>query len=351
MQDPRLIQLALKFLDASGAARILAPAFRGRGAILMLHHVRPGGGTDTGFAPNRGLEITPEFLAAVIDHVRARGYEIISLAHAVERLRTGDSGRPFVVLTLDDGYQDNIDHAVPVFRVANAPYTIFFAPAITDGTCELWWRILELAIRDNDAVQAEIEGERLSLSAQTAEQKMSAFMALYWPVRRMEEHEQRRWIRRFASAYEIDVDLYCRSVAMDWDAVRTLAEDPLCTIGAHTINHYAVARLPAEEALAEMRRSADRLAAETGVRPQFFAYPYGDEGSAGPRDFDLAVEAGFTAAVTTAKGVIKANHAGQLTGLPRLSLNGDYQRLDYLDVLLGGLPFAARDLARTLLRR
>ncbi|WP_239025248.1 polysaccharide deacetylase family protein [Rhodoligotrophos defluvii] len=351
MQDPRLPQLALSAMRISGLSKLAAPLFRGLGAIFMLHHIFPGGGLRRGFAPNRGLEVTPEFLAAVIHHMRDEDYELIALGDAVERIRRGHSERPFAVFTIDDGYKDNLEYAVPIFRGDGVPYTIFFAPEITDGKCELWWRILEEVIRRENRIAAQLPSGRTELDTATDEGKNRAFRTLYWPVRHMEEHEQRRWIRRFARDHGFDVDGYCRSVAMGWTDVRALAQDPLCTIGAHTIHHYAVAKLSPEEALAEMAGSADRIAVETGVRPQFLAYPYGDEGSAGPRDFALAKQAGFAAAVTTAKGVVHARHAGMLTGLPRVSLNGDYQRLAYVDVLVSGLPFAARDAARKLLGR
>ena len=351
MQDPRLIQLALNAMRLSGVPRLLAPTCRGLGAIFMLHHIFPGGGLQKGFAPNRGLEVTPEFLGAVIGHVRSQGYDVIALGEAVERIGRKRSDKPFAVFTIDDGYRDNLEYAVPIFRESNTPYTIFFAPRITDGTCELWWRILEEILRRESKIEAELPQGKVQLGTVSDLDKAAAFKALYWPIRHMEEHGQRRWIRRFAEQYRFDVDGYCRAVAMDWDDVRALAQDELCTIGAHTIHHYAVAKLEPDEALREMTGSAQRLEEETGRRPQFFAYPYGDEGSAGPRDFALAAQAGFAGAVTTAKGVIQERHGACLTGLPRVSLNGDYQRLDYVDLLLSGLPFAARDLARKLLRR
>jgi peptidoglycan/xylan/chitin deacetylase (PgdA/CDA1 family) len=62
----------------------------------------------------------------------------------------------------------------------------------------------------------------------------------------------------------------------------------------------------------------------------------GDATSAGPRDFALAHELGFKTAVTTRPGVLFPEHVAHLTALPRLSLNGDYQRRRYLRVLLSG---------------
>jgi peptidoglycan/xylan/chitin deacetylase (PgdA/CDA1 family) len=138
----------------------------------------------------------------------------------------------------------------------------------------------------------------------------------------------------------IDLKAICRAQAMNWDELRTIARDRLCTIGAHTVHHYALAKLSAEDALAEITGSVDRLETEIGRRPRFFAYPYGDQLSAGEREFDMARAAGMEAAVTTRKGLIFSGHRRHLTALPRVSINGGYQQLRYLDVLLSGTAFA-----------
>jgi len=127
---------------------------------------------------------------------------------------------------------------------------------------------------------------------------------------------------------------------MTWDELKALSEDPLVTIGAHTNNHYAIAKLSKADALEEMTSSAKRLENELGTRPQYFCYPYGDAGSAGERDFELASKAGFKAATTTRKGVLFSEHKNHLTALPRVSLNGDYQSVRYIDLFASGVPFA-----------
>jgi peptidoglycan/xylan/chitin deacetylase (PgdA/CDA1 family) len=89
--------------------------------------------------------------------------------------------------------------------------------------------------------------------------------------------------------------------------------------------------------LAESRAHIERA---IGKPARHLAYPVGDPTSAGPREFAMARELGFVSAVTTRPGMIFPEHAAHLTALPRLSVNGRYQSLDMLDILLSGAPFA-----------
>jgi peptidoglycan/xylan/chitin deacetylase (PgdA/CDA1 family) len=99
-----------------------------------------------------------------------------------------------------------------------------------------------------------------------------------------------------------------------------------------------------------MADSDARVAKELGKPVRQFSYPYGDEGSAGEREYQNSRELGLETAVTTRKGLLRSAHANALTALPRLSLNGDYQDARYVKVLLSGLPFALRDGVKAVLR-
>jgi peptidoglycan/xylan/chitin deacetylase (PgdA/CDA1 family) len=341
MAKTTILRTSLELLYYSGASQALRPILGGLGAIFMLHHVRPGGGLQRGFAPNAGLEVTPEFLDTVIAFVKFRGYDLVSLEEAVRRIQgKSQESKPFVVFTLDDAYRDNLVHARPVFRKHQCPFTIFASPAIQDGTCELWWRGLEAVVAGSTRVEAEIGKTRLHLDTISDVQKRAAWQHLYWPVRQLEQRQQRKWIRDFCDANRVDLEAVCRAEAMTWDELREISKDPLCVIGAHTVNHFAVAQLSETDARFELAESKRRIAKEIGLTPKFFAFPYGDASSASTRDFRLAADAGYHAALTTRKGVIFSGHKNHLTALPRLSLAGEFQKLRYVDVLLSGSAFA-----------
>ena len=342
-------RIILDLLYFSGASRLLDDKSRGVGSIFMLHHIRPGGGLQKGFAPNSALEVTPEFLDKTISFVKKRGYEIISIDEASRRIKTGDHGKePFAVFTIDDGYRDNFEHAWPVFKKHDCPFTIFASTAIIDGTCDMWWKGLEAVIAQKPNVSAQINGENIDLETANDAQKKAAFARLYWPVRSLEEHSQRQWVSDFCEENGIDLKQICRDEAMSWDELREINADPLCTIGAHTINHFAIKKLDAEEARFEATESRRLIAEQLGTEPTSFAYPYGDVTSSGKRDYEIIADAGFDIAVTTRKGTISETHATSLTALPRVSLNGGFQSLRYVDVLMSGTAFSLYKLYRRL---
>lgn len=120
------------------------------------------------------------------------------------------------------------------------------------------------------------------------------------------------------------------------------------TIGAHTMTHPMLARHDADYARREIFDGKEILEREIGREVRHFAYPVGDPGSAGPREFALARDAGFASAVTTRPGMVFPEHAAHTTALPRLSVNGNHQSIAALDILLSGAPFMLVNRGRKL---
>lgn len=133
-----LMKAAMSGLYHTGAHRLLAPYTQGVGVIFTLHHVRPESGEPKAFAPNRILEITPDFLDSVLDQVTEAGLDVISLDEAVERLAS-DNEKRFVCFTFDDAYRDNPEYAYPLFKQRGLPFTLYVPTDYPDGNGELWW--------------------------------------------------------------------------------------------------------------------------------------------------------------------------------------------------------------------
>ena len=95
------------------------------------------------------------------------------------------------------------------------------------------------------------------------------------------------------------------------------------------------------EAGREIAESRSVIEDRLGRPVRHLAYPVGDPGSAGPREFRLAQKAGFATAVTTRPGHLFADHKAHPTALPRVSVNGLYQTDAAIRALLSGVPFLA----------
>jgi peptidoglycan/xylan/chitin deacetylase (PgdA/CDA1 family) len=333
-----LLKAALSALHYTGAGSLLKPLTRGSGVVFMLHHVRPE--APQAFEPNRILKVTPGFLETVIGEVLEQGFEVISLDEVAERLTGTGGGRPFACFTFDDGYRDNRDYAYPVFKRYKLPFAIYVPAAFADGAGDLWWLTLEAALRRLERVVLDMGGAERRFLTGTRAEKERAFHDIYWWLRTIPEGQARAAVARLAKEAAYDPAPLAAQLLMTWDEIRELAQDPLVTIGAHTVHHYALAKLPEAEARSEIAAGVARIETELGRPCRHLSYPYGDELSAGEREFRLARELGLATAVTTRKGLIHAHHASQPTALPRVSLNGDYQNALYVRVLLTGAPFA-----------
>lgn len=339
-----LIRPILRALNVSGAGRALAPLFRGEGAVFTFHHVRPA--RSSGFQPNRLLEITPEFLDDVIRLVVSMGYELVSLETAVTRLSTG--GRPFVAFTLDDGYRDNRDYAVPVFRRHGCPYTLFVTTDFLDGAGKLWWLGLEESVRRLESVSFPEGGFSSPLPASTDDEKQAAYAVIYRHLRKLDNAGLMTLVHRLCAEAGFALEELCAPLCLSWDELADFADDPLLTIGAHTVSHPFLARLPETDARAEMMDCKRRLETRFRRPVTTIAYPVGDETAAGPREFEMARELGFAIGATTRPGLLFREHASHPLCLPRVSLNGEFQKLAYVRELLNGFPFALANRFRRL---
>ena len=344
--NDQVIRAGLDALYYSGVYRLMAPAAAGCGLVFALHRVcsPPQEGA---FAPNRGLEVSAGFLDTVLKALRRRAVDIVTLDTALQRLRDG-ADRHFAVFTFDDGYADSVRETLPVFERWDAPFTVFVTTGLIDGNADVWWLVLEEIIRRLDRIDVELQGSAISVASQSAAQKSAAWDALYWPLRDLSIADRRAVLAPLAAKAGTSEAALCRSVAATWDELRAAARNPLVTLGAHTIHHFPLAQLSETDSRYEMDEGRRRLEREIALPVRHFAYPFGDHESAGVREFRIARELGFASAVTTRRGPLFPDHAPHVHALPRVSLNGNYQVMRYVDLFVSGAPFVLWNRARRL---
>ena len=328
-----LIDVAFQTVSITGISKLIRSFSACRGIIFTLHRILPD--PIAPFQPNAILQITPDFLQSVIVKARKNGFDIISLDEALERIKSIKKQNKFIVLTFDDAYRDNLIYALPILQKHQCPFTLYVPTAFIDGRGELWWQLLEDIVQENE----EVSFDGLNYQTNTIANKQNAYEKIYWHMRSMDEQKRQVETSKFAIRYNVDMSKHCQNLIMNWQELQIFADEPLCTIGAHTIHHYELAKLSKQDAKKEMQLSADILEEKFNKRPKHFSYPIGAKRSASKREYQLATELGFTSAVTTLPGGLYSKHKEQLNHLPRISLNGLFQKQRYIDVFLTGAFF------------
>ncbi|MBL0370814.1 polysaccharide deacetylase family protein [Rhizobium sp. KVB221] len=325
-------------LEATSALSALGfgKGARGRGAIFTLHHVRPR--SDDAFQPNDILEITPEFLETTILTLKAEGYEFARLDDIPARLAE-PAGPPFACFTLDDGFRNNAEYAAPVFTRHNVPFHIFIAKGFAEATHSMWWETLDALLKRHENLEYDFGSGNEKIAAHGPAQKLAAFNRLAGFINRSEETIAVAKIDTVARSMGVDPLAITRELTMRGDELQALATNPLVSYGAHTISHRGLSRLTPEETRREIEQSADYLETLTGRRPASFAYPYGDARSVSTGVRSILRALGVGLSFTTTPGVLVSSILADPTAIPRISLNGQYQKARYVRALASGLPF------------
>ncbi len=99
-----------------------------------------------------------------------------------------------------------------------------------------------------------------------------------------------------------------------------MADDELCTVGAHGVNHTRLRTTP--NSREEMAQSKRLLESITGRKIRYFAYPYGSVWACSAKNRREAKRVGFDAAFCTLRGCMPQNVNTYRFWLPRN--NGDH---------------------------
>src|SRR5687767_14288967 len=213
MAGRQAIRLALSALAMARVDRWLPAGPGVAGIVLTLHHVEPP--RPSPFAPNAHLSITPDFLDRCIAGMQARGFRFVPLSELVEH---GDGDPRRIAVTLDDGFRDNRQHALPVFRRRSVPFTLYICPGFCDRNAELWWEALERIIAATESLSLDGAGPGGMLRTRTPAERRRAFRVWAgWLTTEADEREQREILRRLAEKYRLDLPALAAELVMDWD--------------------------------------------------------------------------------------------------------------------------------------
>lgn len=242
-------------------------------------------------------------------------FNVLPLDLAVRRLGQGTLPTRALAITFDDGYADNHDVALPILQRHGLPATFFIATGFLDGGC-MWNDAVIEAVRQCKAHSLDLTDlgvDKLGVLAlgDTALQR-TAIDSVLKAIKYLPAGHRMEATQRIAIKAQVQPTTH---LMMTSEQVRSLHRAGM-QIGAHTVSHPILAGLSDAAALAEISDSKRRLEAILDEPVRLFAYPNGRPGlDFTDRTVQLAREACFEAAVTTAKGV--ADVQSDVFRLPR----------------------------------
>ena len=241
-------------------------------------------------------------------------FNVLPLGEAIAGVEAGSLPARSLAITFDDGYANNYTVALPILKRLGLSATFFLATGFLDGG-RMW----------NDTVLESIrrfEGKRLDLtdlglsvhSTATIPERRRAIEMLLPRIKSLPSKERSETAQAIAQRADVVLpeDLMLTSAQ-----VRDMHAQGM-EIGAHTVSHPILAKLPDAEARREIAESRTCLEALLKTRVDLFAYPNGKPGD----DYcgvhaDMTRELGFRAAFSTMPGTVRRD--GDRYQLPRFT--------------------------------
>jgi peptidoglycan/xylan/chitin deacetylase (PgdA/CDA1 family) len=290
------------------------PFFSGKGNILIFHRVVPKDNR-TRIHNHDLMEISPELLEKTIHFFKKRNYKFLHIDEIQDFLIKSKSKEKFVVFTFDDGYLDNYTYAFPMFKSYEVPFTIFITTNMPEGKAILWSYMLEDFVLNNDELNIDLGNgiEYFDIGKQSSKE------LFFYKIRSLfvssNQFGLKELISKLFNYGEYQIKKYLAEHSLDWKKIIELNNNPLVTIGSHTINHRRISKLNDEMAKYEIFESKLILESKIGSKVEHFSYPFGDYSN---RDFELLKEACYKSGTTTKMTNLFLNGTTNIYAYPRL---------------------------------
>jgi peptidoglycan/xylan/chitin deacetylase (PgdA/CDA1 family) len=322
MKD-KLVKYFLKILETTNGfpARNI---YSGKLQILMFHRVVSEIGT--GRVCNSGIEVTISYLESLLIFYRKHGFKTISIEQVPELIKEKGSQR-YVTFTFDDGYEDNLTNALPVFEKYNASFSVYITTDFINRKQFAWWYFLEDLIKSYDEISYRKNDEEEFIRWGSNFSQEAAFAKIRTDIQKNPEI-----LDELIATKKPNLAKY-HKLFLDLKQLRLLADSPLVTIGSHTITHPSLSSISDESSWREIDDSKTELEKIIGKTVDHFAYPFGTVNDVSEREIGFVKRAGYKTALTTFYG--DARPDSNLFHLPRIWTGMDNTNIQLLKSIYG----------------
>jgi len=279
------------------ASRLSPAGVKARLSILIFHRVLP---TPDPLFPS---EATVESFDAQMGLLKSI-FNVLPLPEAVERLHAGTLPARAAAITFDDGYADNLTHALPILQKHGLHATFFIATSYLNGGRMFNDTVIE-SIRRSPHARLDLNDLGLGTHDLGSDAAKAQAIGKILPQVKYQPLNARDTTVAAITA-RAGVDRLPDDLMMTTAQLKQLHAAGM-EIGGHTHRHPILAKLNETEAHAEIAAGKAWLEETLEDRVRLFAYPNGKPGADYlPEQAGIVRGLGFDAAVSTQRGASNA---------------------------------------------
>ena len=121
--------------EVSRLVNFIGSPWKGRGAILMYHRILPDEQINEDL--NLGLAVSCSNFENQVKMMKSK-YKLCSMDEFLSNLKK-DKNEFMLTITFDDGYKDNLIHALPILEKYKVPALIYITTRFLKRHVDLWW--------------------------------------------------------------------------------------------------------------------------------------------------------------------------------------------------------------------
>jgi peptidoglycan/xylan/chitin deacetylase (PgdA/CDA1 family) len=302
------LELLLSLMCVSGAmhaSRALAGFGSPRLTVLAYHRVLSPGPEDEYPYDIELVSADPEQFDWQVRYLKSH-YDVITFRDVIAHM---DGKAPLpkrpVIITFDDGFSDNHEHAFPVLRSHGVPATFFISTGYIGQQHTFWFdRIAALMLRMPVGAMRIPEHPRALPSGDGMEERRRG-AAEFLEVLKVLPEERRVEILREADerwGSLLDGPEKNLSRPLTWEQVDEMRRGGM-EFGSHTQSHPVLSRIGAAQLASELSQSKIELESRLGLPVQTLSYPVGMGDAIDDRVKQAASAAGYRIACSYECGV------------------------------------------------
>jgi peptidoglycan/xylan/chitin deacetylase (PgdA/CDA1 family) len=331
-------ELFLKVLKTLGIFTICRFLHRNECRILMYHGIT-GESDFRGLFNHSGMHLRVKDFDDQMRHLCDR-YNVISLLELVSALENGHKlPAHSVVITFDDGYENNYTQGFPVLKKYSLGAAVFISTGHISSR-KLFWsdrleRLFDLPERqrcifpilDKWGIRDGSPKERLE--------------SLIHVCKTVSEDKKESMITELENVCPVDnSEIASDYLCLTWEQLKEMHISGLVEIGVHTHGHVIMTRVDAQRAREEIDRSKSLVKEKLHMDTPFFSYPNGAIGDYDNSTRRLLEDFGLRCALLTVEGF--NDSSSNLFELNRIGVHTNSSLLAFEGKLSGFYFIASR---------